>query len=55
VLLVIGLLVGCASTTGLGVYEKPGAPEADVKRDRSVCLRVSASEGRAVSLQRAHD
>lgn len=43
VLVVTGLLVGCA-TTGLGVYDKPGAPEADVKRDRSACLRASASE-----------
>ena len=43
-LLVMGLLVGCA-TTGLGVYDKPGAAEADVKRDRSACLRASASEG----------
>jgi hypothetical protein len=43
VLVVIGLLVGCG-TTGLGVYDKPGAPEADVKRDRSACLRASASD-----------
>ncbi len=43
-LVVIGLLVGCA-TTGLGVYDKPGAPEADVKQDRSACLRASANEG----------
>ena len=43
-LLVIGLLFGCA-TRGLGVYDKPGAPEADLKRDRSACLRASASEG----------
>jgi hypothetical protein len=41
---VIGLLVGCASGRGLGVYDKPGAAEADVKRDRSACLRASASE-----------
>ena len=44
-LLVMGLLVGCASTAGVGVYEKPGAPDADVNRDRSACLRASASEG----------
>jgi len=43
VLVVIGPLVGCA-TTSLGVYEKPGAPEADVKLDRSACLQASASE-----------
>jgi hypothetical protein len=43
-LVVMGFLVGCA-TTGLGVYEKPGAPDAEVRRDRSACLRASASEG----------
>ena len=41
---IIGLLVGCASGSRLGVYDKPGAPEADVKRDRAACLRASASE-----------
>lgn len=41
---IIGLLVGCASGRGLGVYDKPGAPEADVRRDRAACLRASASE-----------
>lgn len=39
---VIGLLAGCA--TGMGVYDKPGAAEADVQRDRSACLQASASE-----------
>jgi hypothetical protein len=43
VLTLVGLLVGCAPP-GLRVYEKPGAAEADVKRDRSACLRASASE-----------
>lgn len=42
---IIGLLVGCASgSSRLGVYDKAGAPEADVKRDRAACLRASASE-----------
>jgi hypothetical protein len=36
----IGLLVGCA--TGMAVYDKPGAAEADVQ---SACLQASASEG----------
>jgi hypothetical protein len=43
VIAVIGLLVGCASS-GLGVFDKPGAPEVDVKRDRSACLRASTSD-----------
>jgi hypothetical protein len=44
VLAVVGTLVGCASGSRLGVYDKPGVSEADVKRDRSACLRASASD-----------
>ena len=43
VLILLGLPVGCA-TRGLGVYQRPGAAEADAKPDRSACLRASASE-----------
>jgi hypothetical protein len=53
-LIFIGLLVGCA-TTSLGVYDKPGASEADVKLDRSACLQASASESDPFRVQRAHD
>ncbi len=47
---VVGLvstLVGCAGGSGLGVYDKPGVSEADARRDRSACLRSSASDSEA--------
>ena len=40
----VGLVVGCASGSGLGTYHKPGVSEADTSRDRSACLRSSASD-----------
>ena len=44
VLGIVGTLIGCASGSGLGVYDKPGTSEADIRRDRSACLRTSASD-----------
>ena len=44
VLVIVGTLVACASGRTLGVYDKPGTSEADVRRDRSACLRTSASD-----------
>jgi len=51
---IIGLLVGCTSGSGLGVYDKPGAPEADVKRGPGHLLARIGQRERPVSVQRTH-
>jgi hypothetical protein len=45
VLGITGLLVGCAG--GMAVYEKSGAAEADVRRDRAACLQGAATDSEA--------
>jgi hypothetical protein len=45
VLGITGLLVGCAGS--MGVYDKSGAAEADVRRDRAACLQAAASDSEA--------
>lgn len=48
VLGITGLLVGCVGGVGVyDMYDKSGAAEADVRRDRAACLQAAASDSEA--------
>jgi hypothetical protein len=50
--LLLTLLSGCATGSGAWVFEKPGATEAQIKRDRDQCFAqsIDAEHGNRVAI-----